>query len=216
MYRETNELYQFGPFQLDVREHSLTRSDTSQNLVLPEKAFQTLCLLVQRRGHLLTKRELLAEIWPASFVEENNLDKCIHAIRQVLGEKPGEQRYIETVRKHGYRFVAVVNNVETTQEGVEGVLDSTFLDEWKARTAVSKPVISTSETESGTFVVKAKWPSEKKEKVVEKIEPACHSVTDDGLGSTRVVPATLWTVKRALFAGAIVVTAALLSVYVRC
>src|SRR6188768_3649839 len=155
MYRETKELYEFGPFRLDVEEHTLTRTDGSKSYTLPEKAFQTLCVLVQKRGHLLTKQELLAEIWPDSFVEENNLDKCIHAIRQVLGEKPGEQRYIETVRKHGYRFVAVVNNVETTQEGVEGVLDSKFLNEWKARTAVSKPVISTSETESGTFVVKA-------------------------------------------------------------
>jgi DNA-binding winged helix-turn-helix (wHTH) protein/TolB-like protein/Tfp pilus assembly protein PilF len=130
MYRETKELYEFGSFRLDVTEHTLTLSDGSKNYTLPEKAFQTLCVLVQKRGHLLTKQELLAEVWPDSFVEENNLDKCIHAIRQVLGEKPGEQKYIETVRKHGYRFVADVNVVATHSDGGTSVLDSEFLTEW--------------------------------------------------------------------------------------
>lgn len=109
---ERNGLYEFEGFRLDVAEHTLTRSDGSKNRQLPEKAFQTLCILVGRSGHLVTKRELLDEIWPDSFVEENNLDKCIHAIRLALGEKPGEQKYIETVRKHGYRFVAEVRRIE--------------------------------------------------------------------------------------------------------
>jgi len=130
MYRETKELYEFGPFRLNVEEHTLTRTDGPINDLLPEKAFLTLCVLVQKGGHLLTKQELLTEIWPDSFVEENNLDKCIHAIRQVLGEKPGENKYIETVRKHGYRFVAPVNSVGTPHESATSVLDSEFLTEW--------------------------------------------------------------------------------------
>ena len=129
MFRETKELYEFGSFRLDVSEHTLTLSDGSKSYTLPEKAFQTLCVLIQKRGHLLTKQELLAEIWPDSFVEENNLDKCIHAIRQVLGEKPGEQKYIETVRKHGYRFVAEVNHLGGPNDGAASVLDSEFLTE---------------------------------------------------------------------------------------
>ncbi len=139
MYKETQELYEFEKFRLDVREHTLTRSDGSKNYPLPEKAFQTLCVLVQRRGRLLTKQELLAEIWPDSFVEENNLDKCIHAIRQVLGEKPGEQKYIETVRKHGYRFVAQVHNVGTPLEGGTSVLDSEFLTESESNPTIIHP-----------------------------------------------------------------------------
>ena len=134
MYSETKELYDFGPFRLDVEEHTLTRNDGSKSGLLPEKAFQTLCILVQRRGRLLTKQELLADIWPDSFVEENNLDKCIHAIRQVLGEKPGEQKYIQTVRKHGYRFVAAV---ETPHKRLASILDSTFLNEREANTTVA-------------------------------------------------------------------------------
>ncbi|HQZ81967.1 MAG TPA: winged helix-turn-helix domain-containing protein [Pyrinomonadaceae bacterium] len=111
MSLEEKELYEFGPFRLDVQEHIFERSDGASNDSLPEKAFQTLCVLVRNRGRLLTKQELFAQIWPDSFVEENNLDKCIHAIRHALNEKPGEQKYIETVRKHGYRFVGDVRQV---------------------------------------------------------------------------------------------------------
>lgn len=111
MLVKNKELYEFGVFRLDVTERTLTRSDSSKNSELPDKAFQTLCLLVRQSGHLLTKKELMAQIWPDSFVEENNLDKCIHAIRLVLGEKSSEQKYIQTVRKHGYRFVADVRKV---------------------------------------------------------------------------------------------------------
>jgi DNA-binding winged helix-turn-helix (wHTH) protein/TolB-like protein/Tfp pilus assembly protein PilF len=111
MLREEKELYEFGAFRLDVSEHTLSRSDGRNDGALPEKAFQTLCILVRNSGHLLTKERLMAEVWPDSFVEENNLDKCIHAIRQALGEKPGEQKYIETVRKHGYRFVAKATRI---------------------------------------------------------------------------------------------------------
>ena len=111
MSEENKELYEFDNFRLDLAEHTLTRRDGSENGRLPEKAFQTLCLLVQKSGHLLTKKELIDQIWPDAFVEENNLDKCIHAIRRVLGEKGDEHKYIETVRKHGYRFVADVRRV---------------------------------------------------------------------------------------------------------
>ncbi|MGH9820652.1 MAG: winged helix-turn-helix domain-containing protein, partial [Pyrinomonadaceae bacterium] len=109
---ERKELYEFGIFRLDVGEHILEHLDHSKNGSLPEKAFQTLVVLVRNKGRLLTKQELLDHVWPDSFVEENNLDKSIHAIRQVLGEKPGEQKFIETVRKHGYRFVAEVRRIE--------------------------------------------------------------------------------------------------------
>lgn len=111
MSREINELYEFGPFRLNVNEHKLERIDGSSIGSLPEKAFQTLCILVRNGGHLLAKRELIEQVWPDSFVEDNNLDKCIHAIRHALGDKPGEKNYIETVRKHGYRFVAGVNRI---------------------------------------------------------------------------------------------------------
>ena len=75
---------------------------------IPEKAFQTLIHLVRKSGSLIPKDELYAAVWPDAVVEENNLDKAIHTLRHALGEKTGEQKYIETVRKHGYTFVAPV------------------------------------------------------------------------------------------------------------
>ena len=100
---------------MDVAEHYLARL-SGERVQLSEKAFETLCVLVRNSGHLVRKDELLNQVWADSFVEENNLDKCIHAIRRALGEKPGEQKIIETVRKHGYRFVVEARRVEEEVE----------------------------------------------------------------------------------------------------
>lgn len=105
------ESFEFGDFLLDVGEHKLVRRDGVTNGALPEKAFQTLVHLVRHSGTLLTKEELLLAVWSGTIVEENNLGKAIHAIRRCLGERAGEQRYIETVSKHGYRFVAEVRRI---------------------------------------------------------------------------------------------------------
>ena len=102
-----NESFEFGDFLLDVGERKLVRRDGVANGTLPEKAFQTLVHLVRHSGTLLTKEELILAVWPDTIVEENNLGKAIHAIRQCLGE----QKYIETVPKHGYRFVAEVRRI---------------------------------------------------------------------------------------------------------
>lgn len=116
MSKESKEIYEFGPFRLDVGEHLFQRIDGAQNVPLPEKAFQTLVILLRNQGRLVTKAELLDAVWPDSFVEENNLDKAIHAIRHTLGEKAAVHKYVETVRKHGYRFVAAVTRIEAEDD----------------------------------------------------------------------------------------------------
>lgn len=103
-----SESFEFGDFLLDVGERKLVRRDGATNNALPEKAFQTLVHLVRHSGTLLSKEELLLAVWSDAIVEENNLGKAIHAIRRCLGERIGEQKFIETVPKHGYRFVAEV------------------------------------------------------------------------------------------------------------
>ncbi len=112
MVSETKEIYEFGPFRLDVGQHRFERSDGITNGALPEKVFQTLVCLVRNQGRLVTKNELLDAVWPDTAVEENNVNKSIHAIRHALEQKPRDQKYIETVHKHGYRFVAEVRRVE--------------------------------------------------------------------------------------------------------
>ena len=105
------EVFEFGPFRLDPAEHTFLRVDNGSVDPLPEKAFQTLAHLVRNHGRLVSKSDLMNTIWPDAFVEENNLEKCIHAIRQALGETPRDEKYIQTVRKHGYRFVADVRKI---------------------------------------------------------------------------------------------------------
>ena len=92
-----NELYEFENFRLDVSERTLCRE--SERIALSEKAFDTLCALVRRGDRLASKDELLTEIWAGAFVEENNLDKNISILRQVLGERAGKGKFIETVRQ---------------------------------------------------------------------------------------------------------------------
>jgi DNA-binding winged helix-turn-helix (wHTH) protein/TolB-like protein/Tfp pilus assembly protein PilF len=115
MLKKDKELYEFGQFRLNVTEHLLERVSGGERVPLSAKAFETLCILVRNSGHLVHKDELMNQVWADSFVEENNLDKCIYAIRRALGEKSGEQQFIETVRKHGYRFVAEVLRIQAEE-----------------------------------------------------------------------------------------------------
>ncbi len=103
----TAVLYQFGPFQLDPREHRLLREGVEVSLQL--KAFEILCLLVENAGRLMKKEDLLERVWPDAVVEENNLNKNVSLLRKALGERATGQTYIETVPRVGYRFVAAVS-----------------------------------------------------------------------------------------------------------
>lgn len=102
--------FEFGPFRLDVRERLLTRDGHA--IPLRGRVFDTLYALVRRHGCLLTKDELMAAVWPDSIVEETNLNHNICIIRRALGEKATGQRYVETVPKQGYRFVAQVTEID--------------------------------------------------------------------------------------------------------
>src|SRR5467141_3349214 len=79
-----------------------------QPITLPPKDLETLLVLVERAGHIVEKEELLEKVWPGVFVEESNLARHIFNLRQVLGDSPDGRKYIETIPKRGYRFVASV------------------------------------------------------------------------------------------------------------
>ena len=99
-------IYQFQDFELDPAERRLTGS--GRPVALTPKVFDTLVLLVQRAGHLVTKDELMRALWPRGYVEESNLTKHVWLIRRALGDGDSESRFIETVPKLGYRFIAKV------------------------------------------------------------------------------------------------------------
>lgn len=121
-----NGLYEFDKYRLDVSERILWRE--GERLPLPEKAFDTLCALVRRSNSLVSKDELLTEVWPDAMVEQNNVDKNISILRQVLGERTDKGKFIETVRGHGFRFVAEVkeDSKSEIQSEQSEISDPTF------------------------------------------------------------------------------------------
>ena len=101
-------VYEFGNFRLDASRRLLFAKGSQDPLPVTPKAIAALLLFIERRGELLTKDELLADLWPGRVVEENNLTQLISVLRHVLGEEPGENRYLATVPGRGYRFIAEV------------------------------------------------------------------------------------------------------------
>src|ERR1044072_7830095 len=109
--------YEFGPYHLDPTQRILTRN--GEGIPLTPKATGILMVLVKHAGQLVEKDELLKEVWPDTFVEEANLSQNIFTLRRALGDDRTGPKYIETVAKRGYRFLAVVRTVP--QAGGAGV-----------------------------------------------------------------------------------------------
>ncbi len=109
-------IYRFGEFELDPGERRLLAR--GEPVTLTPKVFDTLVLLVERAGHAVSKDELMQALWPRGFVDESNLTKHIWLIRKALGESEHETRWIETIPKLGYRFVATVQRIERTHEAL--------------------------------------------------------------------------------------------------
>jgi Tol biopolymer transport system component/DNA-binding winged helix-turn-helix (wHTH) protein len=114
MSQQADHLYEFGPFRLDAEERLLARDGAA--VPLTPKAFDLLRALVERHGHLVTKEELFHAVWPDSFVEESNLSSNIALIRKALGDGENGLKFIETVPKRGYRFVAEVREASLVSD----------------------------------------------------------------------------------------------------
>ncbi len=106
MLLESKDLYDFDAFRFNVKERLLLRD----GVVVPiaPKVFSTLRILVANAGHLLEKKELMEAIWPDQFVEESNLTYNIKMLRKALGDDAARPRFIETVPRSGYRFIAKI------------------------------------------------------------------------------------------------------------
>lgn len=101
---------EFGDFVVDVRQRRLLRRAQGESIPLTAKVFDTLLYFVQRPGEVLDKDTLLSAIWPGVIVEENSLTQNVSTLRHVLGEARGDHRYIVTVPRRGYQFVAEVTS----------------------------------------------------------------------------------------------------------
>lgn len=116
MLKQSNKLYEFDGFLLDLAERVLRKDE--KTISLTPKAFDTLVILVERRGRLVEKEELIRLLWPENFVEENSLSQNIYLLRKALGEDSQGVKFIETVPRRGYRFVCNVKEVPVESTSV--------------------------------------------------------------------------------------------------
>jgi Tol biopolymer transport system component/DNA-binding winged helix-turn-helix (wHTH) protein len=106
----TTRGFNFGNFTLDLERRLLLRD--GEPVPLTPKAFDTLALLVRRSGRVVGKDELMGEIWADTFVEESTIAQNVFTLRKALGQNQTEHQFIETVPKHGYRFIADVKAID--------------------------------------------------------------------------------------------------------
>jgi DNA-binding winged helix-turn-helix (wHTH) protein/TolB-like protein/Tfp pilus assembly protein PilF len=109
MLSAVKRIYRFADFTLDTGEHRLLRG--AEEIYLPPKTFETLLYLVDRHGHLVKKNELLDTLWADAFVTENALTRCIKEVREALEDDAHHPRYVKTIQRVGYKFIADVEEI---------------------------------------------------------------------------------------------------------
>jgi DNA-binding winged helix-turn-helix (wHTH) protein/TolB-like protein/tetratricopeptide (TPR) repeat protein len=103
-------LYRFGPFHVDPVKRQLLKE--GEVIPVPSKAFDMLIVLLENSGQVVERSDLMQKLWPDTFVEEINLNVHISSLRKALGENPSDHRYIVTVPRRGYSFVAQLSTIE--------------------------------------------------------------------------------------------------------
>ena len=103
----TSESFRFDRFQLDPAERQLRQN--GEPIEINGRYLDALTLMVREQGKLVTKDRFLDEVWRGVPVTDEALTQCIRTLRRQLGDDAASPRFIETVPKHGYRFIAVVN-----------------------------------------------------------------------------------------------------------
>jgi len=111
-----SRIYRFGPFAFDAVRRRLSRD--GQAIAVPPKALDVLEALLEQRGRMVEKADLMDRVWPGVAVEDANLTQSIFMLRRVLGDNPADSRYISTVARRGYRFVGAA-----TEAPVDGAPD---------------------------------------------------------------------------------------------
>jgi DNA-binding winged helix-turn-helix (wHTH) protein/tetratricopeptide (TPR) repeat protein len=103
---KTREVFEFGEFRIDPLDRTLRRQESP--VALQRRAFDVLLYLVRNPGRVVTKDELLKNVWPDAFVDENSLSQSISVLRKALDDHPGGSTYITTLPGRGYQFIAPV------------------------------------------------------------------------------------------------------------
>jgi len=138
MSNSGKHFYDFDRFRIDATERVLL-SD-GEIVTLTQKAFDVLLVLVERRGQIVSKDELMELVWPDTYVEEGNLAQNIYTLRKALGQTNDGQDFIKTIPKRGYRFVSHVSE------------DREFQSELSAETPIAKSLPSKSASANSVVV----------------------------------------------------------------
>ncbi|MEP6945900.1 MAG: winged helix-turn-helix domain-containing protein [Acidobacteriota bacterium] len=144
MYGKTPDTYTFKSFRLEIDERQLLNNGVP--IPLTTKAFDVLAFLVERSGHLVRKEELIDAVWPDSYVEESSVARIVHTLRRVLGEDQNVNKFIETVAKKGYRFVAevtAVGPVPVTVAHQNGASATAANENWPGELSLNNTVLPT-------------------------------------------------------------------------
>ena len=105
----STRLLRFGPFEVDLLARELRKDGVK--LKLTGQPFQVLTILLEHPGEIVTREELQKRLWPDTFVDvDHNLNIAINKIREVLGDSAESPRYVETLPRRGYRFIAPVEH----------------------------------------------------------------------------------------------------------
>jgi len=107
--RQAARIFRFGPFEADLANRQLFRNGLSVGL--PSQPFEVLALLLEHPGQLVTREQLRARLWPSGTIVEfdHSIDAAITKLREALADEAQQPRFIATVPRHGYRFVAPVS-----------------------------------------------------------------------------------------------------------
>ena len=106
----------FGAFEADLRSGELRKDGVK--LKFTGQPFQVLAILLERPGEVVTREELQKRLWPDTFVDvERNLNTAVNKIREVLGDSAEAPRFVETLPRRGYRFIAPITAVSGMIDG---------------------------------------------------------------------------------------------------
>src|SRR4030095_439268 len=110
----TSQVIHFATFEVDLQAQEVRKAGV--RLKLTGQPFQVLAILLEQPGTVVTREELQKRLWPDTFVDvDHNLNTAINKIREVLGDSAENPRFVETLPRRGYRFVAHVEGTQTTE-----------------------------------------------------------------------------------------------------
>jgi Tol biopolymer transport system component/DNA-binding winged helix-turn-helix (wHTH) protein len=151
-----NTVFEFESFRLDPTSKLLYRE--GEQVDLTPKAVETLIALVESRGKVIGKEELMQAIWADTIVEESNLAQYLHILRKTLGETSDGKPFIETLKRRGYRFNGKVRASQSSENAPPRLADPKVLSDSQSPALISGGTMGRTIKRRGNVLALADWP----------------------------------------------------------